>query len=149
MLAGKDAEAAEDLVNHYQATGSRDLSDSGYLFAHLAGFFRTKRIAEISPADIPRYITRRQGEGAANGTIGRELGNLSRMLRLEVRLWAMVSVIASYSSATSVIGPEVTGSGGASSSTSGQPSSSVAGSSRSSSSAGAARSAPRASGEAG
>ncbi len=75
-------EAAEDLRAHYQATGERDLEEVRPRLAHLAAFFRTKRLAAIGPADLTRYIARRQVEGASNGTINRDLAVLGRMLRL-------------------------------------------------------------------
>ncbi len=43
---------------------------------------RTKRIAAIGPADVTRYVAARQAEGAANGSINRELAVLGRMLKL-------------------------------------------------------------------
>ncbi len=40
------------------------------------------RAMEINTARVKRYIASRQGEGAKNGTINRELSALSRMLTL-------------------------------------------------------------------
>ena len=75
-------EAAEDLRAHYQTTGERDLVEAEWRLTHLDAFFRTKRLGSIGPADATRYIAKRQAEGAANGTINRELAVLGRMLRL-------------------------------------------------------------------
>jgi integrase len=76
---------AEDLVTHYRATGDRDLSEAGGRLRHLGAFFAGWRVVNITPDQITAYIVKRQGEGAANGTINRELGVLGRMLRLAVR----------------------------------------------------------------
>lgn len=46
------------------------------------GDFRGKRLSGIGPAEASGYVALRQGEGAANDTINRELGVLGRMLRL-------------------------------------------------------------------
>jgi integrase len=75
-------EAAKDLRQHYEATGSRDLSEYTYRVAHLAAFFTGRRIGAIGQADADAYTVRRQAEGAVGSTIRRELGTLTRMLRL-------------------------------------------------------------------
>jgi integrase len=49
---------------------------------HLDGFFRGRRVAGIGPTEISAYVAKRQADGAANGTINRELGVLNRMLKL-------------------------------------------------------------------
>jgi integrase len=51
---------------------------------HLAldGFFRGRKLATIGPQDVTAYIVKRQAEQAANGTVRRELGTLTRMLRV-------------------------------------------------------------------
>jgi integrase len=75
-------EAAQDLRQHYQTTGSRDLEEAEHRLGHLDAFFAGKRIVAISPADITAYVATRQGERASNGTINRELAVLNKMLRL-------------------------------------------------------------------
>ena len=75
-------EAAADLRTHYETTGERDLEEAEGRLMHLDAFFRTKRLAGIGRADVTKYIAARQAEGAANGTINRELGVLGRMLGL-------------------------------------------------------------------
>jgi site-specific recombinase XerD len=75
-------EAAEDLRTYYKATGERDTSEVEWRLAHLDEFFETKRLAGIGSADIMRYVVKRQGEGASNATINRDLAVLNRMLRL-------------------------------------------------------------------
>jgi len=75
-------EAAQDLRDHYRATGSRDLAEAEGRLAHLDAAFRGRRLASLGQADVTAYALRRQGQGAANGTINRELAVLIRMLRL-------------------------------------------------------------------
>jgi hypothetical protein len=74
--------SAADLRTHYTTTGERDKTEAEGRLAHLDVFFHTKRIASIGKADVTRYIAAREAEGAANGTINRELAVLGRMLRL-------------------------------------------------------------------
>lgn len=75
-------ELRTDLVEHYQATGNRDLEEAGWRLKHLDRAFRGARASAITAAAITRYIVKRQGEQAANGTINREVAVLLRMLRL-------------------------------------------------------------------
>jgi integrase len=91
-------EAAKDLRQHYEATGSRGPDEAEGRLAHLDAFFTGYRFAAIGPAEVTRYVAKRQAEptqiiaardGAtitrrltSNGTINRELGVLGRMLRL-------------------------------------------------------------------
>lgn len=75
-------EVAADLRQHYQATGARDMAEAGHRFKHLDPFFAHRRVATISPADVTAYVAKRHEEGAANGTINRELAVLHKMLRL-------------------------------------------------------------------
>jgi integrase len=75
-------EAEADLKQHYEAHGSRNLSEYSYRVAHLTGFFRGRKLATIGPQDVTAYIVKRQAEQAANGTIRRELGTLTKMLRI-------------------------------------------------------------------
>ena len=49
---------------------------------HLDAFFAGKYIATIGSADITTYVAKRQGEGASNSTINRDLAVLNRMMRL-------------------------------------------------------------------
>ncbi len=75
-------EVVQDLRQHYETTGRRDLEEADYRLQNLKSFFAGKRIVSIGPADVTAYVGRRQAEGAANGTINRELATLRRMLRL-------------------------------------------------------------------
>jgi integrase len=58
---------------------------------HLMPFFRRRRMAAITPADIRRYILRRQDEGAKNATINREPSVLKRAFTLAVAAGALPS----------------------------------------------------------
>ena len=75
-------EIAKDLRQHYKATGSRDLKEAGWRFTHLDAFFAGRRVASLGPAEATAYVLQRQRQGAANGTINRELAVLNRMLRV-------------------------------------------------------------------
>ncbi|MBI4560554.1 MAG: site-specific integrase [Candidatus Rokubacteria bacterium] len=75
-------EAAQDLRQHYEVTGQRNLEEAEYRLAHLDCFFASQRIAGIGPANATAYAQKRQTEEASNGTINRELAILNRMLRL-------------------------------------------------------------------
>ncbi|MBI3330342.1 MAG: tyrosine-type recombinase/integrase, partial [Nitrospinae bacterium] len=76
------AEVSQDLRQHYQTTGSRELGEAEHRLKHLDAFFALRRIAAIGPADITAYVAKRQSEGASNSTINRELAVLHGMLRL-------------------------------------------------------------------
>ena len=75
-------ELAQDLRAHYQATGERGMVEAEARLTHLDAFFHGRRASALGPAEVTDYVVRRQAEGAANGTINRELGVLGRMLRL-------------------------------------------------------------------
>ena len=81
------------LVEHYRATGSRNLEEVGYRLAHLDRHFRGVRASTITTAAITRYIVQRKAEvivsprtkarrHPASGTVNREVALLLRMLRL-------------------------------------------------------------------
>ena len=75
-------EAEQDLRQHYQTTGSRDLKEAEHRLKHLRHFFVGRRLVAIGAADITAYVAGRQSERASNGTINRELAVLNKMLRL-------------------------------------------------------------------
>ena len=75
-------EAAKDLREHYETTGSRDPDEAEKRLKHLDQFFSGRRLASIGGADAAAYVAHRQKDEAANGTINRELAVLSKMLRL-------------------------------------------------------------------
>jgi len=75
---------AEDLVNDYKANQRPSLDRLEYSLKHLLPYFGECRTVQVTPADVNAYITKRQEDGAANGTINRELGALKRMYSLAV-----------------------------------------------------------------
>ena len=75
-------EVEADLKQHYEATGSRDLKEYARRVKHLTVAFRGRRVANIGQVEVDQYVVARSGQGAKNGTIRRELGTLTKMLRL-------------------------------------------------------------------
>lgn len=74
------------VLSDYDARGLRSKSDlEQSRFPHLDLWFRGRRAIDITPQTIRRYISDRRKEGAANGTINRELGVLKRGFRLAVQ----------------------------------------------------------------
>ena len=88
-------EIVEDLLRHYSNTGDRDLSEVNTRLAHLNPFFSGQRASKIDAALVERYVEQRKRASAANGTINRELGLLTRIfkLALENRRVAQVPVV--------------------------------------------------------
>lgn len=76
------SELAEDLRTEYRIKGRKSLDRLGNSVTHLKKVFDGMRAMEINTARVKRYINLRQEEGAANGTINRELAALSKMLTL-------------------------------------------------------------------
>ena len=60
---------AEDLRQHYQTTGSRDLEEAEDRLHHLDTFFSGKRVAAISSAAITAYVGKRQIEERPTGRL--------------------------------------------------------------------------------
>ncbi len=81
-------EAETDLLTFYETTGKRDLQEVNYRLAHLRGFFATRRLANIGPAEATAYAEHRRSDPDAedklpsNATINRELALLVRLLGL-------------------------------------------------------------------
>ncbi len=74
-------ELAEDLRRHYRTSGDRDAKEAARRLRPLDAFFRGRRAAAITSADITKYVEHRQAKGLANGTVNRELSLLGTMLR--------------------------------------------------------------------
>ena len=66
----------------YQINKRKTLRRVDEYMSHLKTFFRQMRASSITTERIKAYIVKRQTQGAANGTINRELGCLKRMFRL-------------------------------------------------------------------
>src|SRR3989442_1101564 len=77
--------AVRDVLDDYRINRKRSLVDvQRHLRLHLEPFFGRRRMAAIATADVRRYIGRRQGEGAKNATINRELSVLKRAFTLAI-----------------------------------------------------------------
>src|SRR5256884_9001219 len=55
-------EAAEDLRQHYETTGSRDPGEAEFRLKHLDAFFATWRLSRVGPADVTAYVAQRSEE---------------------------------------------------------------------------------------
>lgn len=75
-------ELAEDMVNDYMVNGKKSLQRAEISIRRLKSFFEGIRVRDIGSHAINSYIMKRQDEGAANGTINRELSALKRMFSL-------------------------------------------------------------------
>jgi len=72
--------AADDYLTKLAQSGGKDInSKTRRLKHHLKPFFTDKPLAKISTFDIERYKKHRQDQGAASGTINRELAALSHL----------------------------------------------------------------------
>ncbi len=78
----KFEELADDLRTDYTVNKKKTLRRVNELLVHLEIAFRGCRAVEITSDRIQANIAQRQAEGAANGTINRELGALKRMFSL-------------------------------------------------------------------
>jgi len=79
-------ELAQDLLRDYRVNSRRSLPDAEARWRlHLKPFFGDLRAVEISSDLVTRYVDTRQGEGAENATINRELACLKRMYHLGLR----------------------------------------------------------------
>jgi len=77
--------ATRDVLDDYRINRKRSLVDvQRHLRLHLEPFFGRRRMAAITTADVRRYVGRRQGEGAKNATINRELSVLKRAFTLAI-----------------------------------------------------------------
>ena len=75
-------ELREGLVNDYKVNGKRSLARLERGLKHLDEIFKGCRVVGITTDRIKTYILQRQGEGAENATINREMAALKRMLNL-------------------------------------------------------------------
>jgi integrase len=76
---------AADLKADYVSNKKKTLQRVDELINHLKGSFGGRRAIEITSQAVKAYIGKRQQEGAANGTINRELGALKRMFTLAMK----------------------------------------------------------------
>ena len=78
-------ELAEDLLNDYRINGRKSLDRVELSLRHLKTHFSGAKAINITTCEIQRYILKRQGEGAENGTINRELTALKRAFTIASR----------------------------------------------------------------
>lgn len=80
-------EASKDLLTDYQINGKRshDNLKNTIIDGVLEPWFRGRRMASLTTADIRAYVADRQGKGYANATINRELSALKRMFTLAIQ----------------------------------------------------------------
>lgn len=74
-------ELLTDLEHEYRAN-ARGVDRLTYSLAHVRPVFGPRRAGQVTTADVNAYIVERQGAGAANGTINRELAALKRAYAL-------------------------------------------------------------------
>jgi integrase len=75
-------ELAQDLINDYKVNGRKAIDTAEYRLDHLNIYFSGIRATNVTTDLVQKYIITRQKEGAANGTINRELTILQRMFSL-------------------------------------------------------------------
>jgi integrase len=76
---------ANDLLTDYRVNGKRSVESAELSLKHLRGFFPLDRAVDITTDRVRAYVSRRQAEGASNGSINRELAALKRMFSLAVQ----------------------------------------------------------------
>jgi len=76
---------AQDIKRDYETNGKRSLKSVILSTTHLKGFFGLDRALDITTDRIRAYISNRQGEGASNASINRELSALKRMFSLAIQ----------------------------------------------------------------
>jgi len=79
-------ELASDLQNDYTVNQRKSAVRNSRSIVHLRNFFGGWRAVDLTTDQIRRYIAKRQGEGAANGTVNRELAALKRMFNLATEM---------------------------------------------------------------
>jgi len=80
-------DAVKDLLTDYSINGKRshDNLKTTVIEGALEPWFRGRRMASLTTADIRAYVADRQENGYANGTINRELSALKRMFTLAIQ----------------------------------------------------------------
>ena len=75
-------ELVEDYLMDYRINNKRTIAKAERCARYLLGEFADMRVTDITTPRIKGYIQKRMDEGAANGTINRELSALKRMFTL-------------------------------------------------------------------
>jgi integrase len=73
------------LLTDYEINGKRSVESVRLSLRHLRSFFGLDRAVDITADKVARYVRERQKEGAANGSINRELAALKRAFTLATR----------------------------------------------------------------
>ena len=76
---------ARMLITDYEINGKRSLESVRLSIRHLREFFGLDRAIDITADRVAKYVRERQREGAANGSINRELAALKRAFTLATR----------------------------------------------------------------
>ena len=76
---------ASMLLTDYEINGKRSLESAKLSIKHLREFFGLERAVDITLDRVRSYVRERQHEGAANGSINRELAALKRAFTLTTR----------------------------------------------------------------
>jgi integrase len=76
---------ASILLTDYEVNGKRSLDSAKLSVKHLREFFGSDRAVDITLDRVRSYVRERQREGAANGSINRELAALKRAFTLATR----------------------------------------------------------------
>jgi hypothetical protein len=88
----KFEECAAALETDYEVNGKRSIRSIKLSIRHLEGYFQGSRALDITTDRVKRYVALRQGEGAENASVNRELSALKRMLRLMQQAGRLSSV---------------------------------------------------------
>ena len=72
-------ELAEDLLTDYRINSKKSLDRLELSISHLTGAFEGVKVTNVNTPRIKRYVQDRRDEGAANGSINRELAALKRI----------------------------------------------------------------------
>jgi len=73
-------ELAEDFLTDYRINNKKSIDRAQLSVKHLMESFEEARVVDITTPEIKKYVEQRMNQGAANGTINRELAALKRML---------------------------------------------------------------------
>jgi integrase len=76
---------ADLLLTDYEINGKRSIESARLSIKHLRGFFGFARAIDMTADRVGKYVRERLQEGAANGSINRELAALKRAFTLATR----------------------------------------------------------------
>lgn len=87
-------DAIEGLINHHKLKGRPTGKIEQRIAKHLTPVFQKRRLSDLTLSDFEAYAVRRQAQGAANGTVNRELSWLQRAYNLAKRAGKLLHVPA-------------------------------------------------------